>query len=235
MNEINCKLAGSKQRIIILIVLSALLLTNTKSFGNHALSFKEAQFMYSTQKEEDFNIIWQNNRTTSLSKMVFAFIYTADTPHGKIFISVELISISYFNTSKDNPTIWLRTRFYSQERVKPEDLYLYIVSGLRERVFDNDIIDIKNLPAYYGQPKKVIFRNKTSTINNIKAFQTCFEFAVCSYKSLSDYSINIFYNENEYAIFIDDKAIKAVIDVFLSAINKNWEDWENLSRIFNKR
>jgi len=216
-NKINNRFLSSKQKIIKLIItiLILLLSININCFGDEALNFKEAQFLYSTQKEESLNIIWENNRITYLPKMVFAFIYTTDTPHGKIFISVELKGISYFNTSKDNPKILLQTRFYSQDRVGVEDLYLYKVSGLRQNIFYNDTRELGKLPDYYGEPKKIIIRNESST---------------CNYKCLRDDSINIFYKGYEYVIFVDDKAIKSVIDVFLSAVDKNYKDWYSLSQ-----
>lgn len=231
-NKIDNRFLSSKQKIIKLIItiLILLLAININCFGDEALNFKEAQFLYSTQREESLNIIWKNNRITYLPKMVFAFIYTTDTPHGKIFISVELKGISYFNTSKDNPKILLQTRFYSQDRVGVEDLYLYKVSGLRQNIFYNDTRESGKLPNYYGEPKKIILRNESSTFNNLKTFKTYFDSSACNYKCLRDDSINIFYKGYEYVIFVDDKAIKSVIDVFLSAVDKNYKDWYSLSQ-----
>ncbi len=124
----------------------------------------------------------------------------------------------------------LQTRFYSQDRVGVEDLYLYKVSGLRQNIFYNDTRESGKLPNYYGEPKKIILRNESSTFNNLKTFKTYFDSSACNYKCLRDDSINIFYKGYEYVIFVDDKAIKSVIDVFLSAVDKNYKDWYSLSQ-----
>ena len=76
-NKINNRFLSSKQKIIKLIItiLILLLSININCFGDEALNFKEAQFLYSTQKEESLNIIWENNRITYLPKMVL-HLYT---------------------------------------------------------------------------------------------------------------------------------------------------------------